>query len=47
MFKGMVDTFALLISYLGESWIPWCVTIRLFEVQKTSGNAMAIVFLPL
>jgi hypothetical protein len=47
MFKGMVDTFALLNSYLDESWIPWCVIIRLFVVQKTSGNAMAIVFLPL
>ncbi len=47
MFKGMADTFALMISYLDESWIPWCVTIRLFEVQETSGNAMVIVFLPL
>ncbi len=30
-----------MISYLGESWIPWCVIVRLFEVQETSGNAMA------
>lgn len=47
MFKAMVDIFTLMINYLDESWIPWCVTVRLFEIQETSGNAMGIVFLPL
>ncbi len=42
MFMNVVDTFALLINYLDESLIPQYVIRRLFEVQKTSGNAMVL-----
>jgi hypothetical protein len=30
------------INYLDENWIPQHVTIGLFEVQETKGNAMAL-----
>jgi hypothetical protein len=31
-----------MINYLDESWKTQYVIIRLFEVQKTSGNAMVL-----
>jgi hypothetical protein len=37
MSKGGVDTFALVINYLYESWMPQHVTIGLFEVHETIG----------
>ncbi len=37
MFRGSVDTFALVINYLNESWMPQHVTIGLFEVHETIG----------
>jgi hypothetical protein len=33
MFRGGVDTFALVINYLNESWIPMHVIVGLFEVN--------------
>jgi hypothetical protein len=39
---GGVNIFVLVINYLDESWIQWHATIRLFEIQKTNGNAMAL-----
>jgi hypothetical protein len=42
MFKGGEDTFAKVIIYLDESWIPQHVIIGLFKVQETSGNAMVL-----
>jgi hypothetical protein len=38
---GGVDTFALVINYLNESWMPQHVTIGLFEVYETIGLSMA------
>jgi hypothetical protein len=42
MSKGDVDTFALVIIFLNESWIPMYVTMGLFQVHETSGQSMVI-----
>jgi hypothetical protein len=45
MFRGGVNTFALVINYLDEAWTPRHVTDNLFEVHETtSGNAMTLQF---
>ncbi len=36
-----MDTFALIINYLNESWMPRHVTIGLFEVHETTWLSMA------
>ncbi len=36
-----MDTFALVINYLNESWMPQYVTIGLFEVHETTRFSMA------
>jgi hypothetical protein len=41
MSKGGVDTFALVIVYLIESWMSQHVTIGLFEVHETTNLSMA------
>jgi hypothetical protein len=41
MSRGGVDTFALVINCLNESWMPQHVTIGLFEVHETIGLSMA------
>jgi len=41
MSRGGVDTFALVINCLNESWMPRHVTIGLFEVHETIGLSMA------
>jgi len=35
MSKGNVDTSALVINYLNESWMPQHVNIGLFEIRET------------
>jgi len=40
MSRGGVDTFALVINYLNESWMPQHVTIGLFEVHEIIGLSM-------
>jgi hypothetical protein len=40
MFRGGMDTFALVINYLNESWMPQHVTIGIFEVHETFGLSM-------
>jgi hypothetical protein len=40
MSRGCVDTFALVINYLNESWMPHHVTIGLFEVHETTRLSM-------
>jgi hypothetical protein len=40
MFRGGMDTFALVINYLNESWMPQHVTIGIFEVHETIGLSM-------
>ncbi len=40
MCKGDVDTFASVINYLNESWMPQHVTIGLFDVHETIGLSM-------
>jgi hypothetical protein len=42
MFKGSVDTFALVIKNLNESWTPMHVIVGLFELNEASGQSMAI-----
>jgi hypothetical protein len=42
MSRGGVDTFALVINYLDESWIPLHHIVGLFEVQETRGSAMVL-----
>jgi len=37
MSRGNVDTFALVINYLNEAWMPQHVTIGLFEGHETIG----------
>jgi len=41
MSRGGMDTFALVINYLNESWMPQHFTIGLFEVHETIGLSMA------
>jgi hypothetical protein len=40
MSKGGVDTFALVINYLNDYWIPQHVTIGLCEVHETTWLSM-------
>jgi hypothetical protein len=37
MFRGSVDTFALVIIFLNEAWVLMHVIVGLFEVHETSG----------
>ncbi len=39
MFKGVHDIFALVINLLGFDWQPKLITIGLFEMKKTIGQA--------
>jgi hypothetical protein len=41
MSKVDVDTFALVINYLNESWMPQHVTIGLFKVHETARFSIA------
>ncbi len=41
MSKSSVDTFALVINYLNECWMPQHVIIGLFEVHETTRLSMA------
>jgi hypothetical protein len=43
MFKGNMDTFALIINYLNDSCTPMHVTIGLFEVHETTKLSMALI----
>ncbi len=42
MFKGGVDTFALIINYSNEAWTSKHVIVGLFEMHEISGSAMAL-----
>jgi hypothetical protein len=42
---GGMDTFALVINYLDETWTPMHVIIGLFEVHKTIGNTIVLQLL--
>ncbi len=39
-----MDTFALMIIFLNESWNPMHVTMGLFEVDETIGKSMVVCF---
>ncbi len=41
MSKGTHDVFALVINFLNEKWQPQHMTIRLFEANETTRQAMA------
>jgi len=41
MFRGSIDTFALVINYLSKSWKLMHVIVGLFEVNETTGSCMA------
>jgi len=40
MSRGGVDTFASVINFLNDYWIPQHVTIDLFEVHETTWLSM-------
>ncbi len=42
MFKAYVNTFALVINFLNESWTPMHVTMNLFEMHETKVQSMVI-----
>jgi len=42
MFRGVVDTFALVINVLNEFWNPIVVNVGLFEVDETNGKNMVV-----
>jgi hypothetical protein len=42
--KGAYDIFALVINFLDENWQPEKVTISLFEVIETIGQALVNFF---
>jgi hypothetical protein len=44
VFRGVVDTFALVINVLNESWNPIDVSVGLFEVDETNGKNMVVQF---
>ncbi len=37
-----VDTFALVINFLNDNWVPMHVIVGLFEVNETIGQSMVI-----
>jgi hypothetical protein len=42
MSEGGVDTFALVMNYLNDTWTPMHATIKLFEIHEIIGSAMAL-----
>jgi hypothetical protein len=42
MYKGMLNTFALDINYLNETWTPRYATMGLFEMHEIISNAMTL-----
>jgi hypothetical protein len=42
MSKGGVDTFALVMSYLNNTWTPRHATIGLFDVHEITDSAMVL-----
>ncbi len=42
MFRGGIDTFALIINYLNEAWTSRHAIVGLFEVHETSGSVMVL-----
>jgi len=44
VFRGVVDTFALVINFLKESWNLINVSVGLFEVDETNGINMVLQF---
>jgi hypothetical protein len=44
---GGMDTFALVINYLDETWTPMHVIMGLVEVHKTISNAKILQLLTL
>ena len=41
------DTFALVVNFIDDGWVPRHVTVGLFEAQDTSGAALAKIVKPL
>jgi hypothetical protein len=41
MSKGIYDSFALVINFLGTNWQPKHITIGLFETMDTYGQTLA------
>jgi hypothetical protein len=42
MSKGILNTFALVINYLNETWTPRHATMGLFEIHEIISNAMTL-----
>jgi hypothetical protein len=44
MFHGGVDTFALVINFLNDKWVPMHIIVGLFDVNETIGQSMVVQF---
>jgi hypothetical protein len=42
IFCGNMDTFTLVTDFLNDNWVPMHVIVKLFEVNETIGQSMAI-----
>jgi len=40
MFRFGHDTFVLVINFLNSQWVPWHVTMGIFEANNAIGNIM-------
>ncbi len=47
MLRMGFDTFALVVNFLNQEWVPCHVTIGLFEAPDTSGAVLANIVKPL
>ena len=47
MFRTGWDTFALVVNFIDDCWVPRHVTVGLFEAQDTSGASLAEIVKPL
>jgi hypothetical protein len=41
MFKMGFDTFALVIKFINEDWVPYHVIVGLFEIRNSSRTTLA------
>jgi hypothetical protein len=42
MSRGGINTFALVINYLNETWTLKHVIVKLFEMHETNASGMAL-----
>jgi len=47
MSRAGYDTFALIVNFIDNTWVPCHICIRLFETSNTSGAALVEIVTPL